>query len=108
VRFVNPSITATSDLRSSVHISINNQSFVIDTGPDFRQQMLRENINRLDAILFTHAHRDHTAGLDDVRAYNFLQNMDMPVYGTQETLDQLKNDFAYIFEEQSLSRTSAT
>lgn len=61
--------------------------------------MLRENINRLDAILFTHAHRDHTAGLDDVRAYNFLQNMDMPVYGTQETLDQLKNDFAYIFEE---------
>ena len=86
-------------LRSSVHISINNQSFVIDTGPDFRQQMLRENINRLDAILFTHAHRDHTAGLDDVRAYNFLQNMDMPVYGTQETLDQLRNDFAYIFEE---------
>lgn len=86
-------------LRSSVHISINNQSFVIDTGPDFRQQMLRENINQLDAILFTHAHRDHTAGLDDVRAYNFLQNMDMPVYGTQETLDQLKNDFAYIFEE---------
>jgi phosphoribosyl 1,2-cyclic phosphate phosphodiesterase len=61
--------------------------------------MLREKINRLDAILFTHAHRDHTAGLDDVRAYNFLQNMDMPVYGTQETLDQLKNDFAYIFKE---------
>lgn len=86
-------------LRSSVHISINNQNFVIDTGPDFRQQMLRENINRLDAILFTHAHRDHTAGLDDVRAYNFLQSMDMPVYGTQQTLDQLRNDFAYIFEE---------
>jgi phosphoribosyl 1,2-cyclic phosphate phosphodiesterase len=86
-------------LRSSVHISVNNQSFVIDTGPDFRQQMLRENINRLDAIFFTHVHRDHTAGLDDVRAYNFLQNMDMPVYGTQQTLDQLQNDFAYIFEE---------
>jgi phosphoribosyl 1,2-cyclic phosphate phosphodiesterase len=95
-------------LRSAVHISVNNQSFVIDTGPDFRQQMLRENINRLDAILFTHAHRDHTAGLDDVRAYNFLQNMDMPVYGTQETLDQLKNDFAYIFEEHHYPRTSAT
>ena len=86
-------------LRSSVHITINNQSFVIDTGPDFRQQMLRENINRLDAIFFTHAHRDHTAGLDDVRAYNFLQNMDMPVYGTQDVLDQLQNDFAYIFKE---------
>lgn len=86
-------------LRSSVHITINNQSLVIDTGPDFRQQMLRESIHRLDAVLFTHAHRDHTAGLDDVRAYNFLQNMDMPVYGMQETLDQIKNDFAYIFEE---------
>lgn len=86
-------------LRSSVHIEVNHQSFVIDTGPDFRQQMLRENINRLDAILFTHAHRDHTAGLDDVRAYNFLQNIVMPVYGTQQTLDQLKNDFAYIFDE---------
>ncbi|HET9054927.1 MAG TPA: MBL fold metallo-hydrolase, partial [Cyclobacteriaceae bacterium] len=85
-------------LRSSVHIRVNDLSLVIDTGPDFRQQMLRENIQRLDAVLFTHAHRDHTAGLDDVRAYNFLQNMDMPVYATQETLHQLTNDFAYIFE----------
>lgn len=86
-------------LRSSIHIEVNGQSFVIDTGPDFRQQMLRDHIKRVDAILFTHAHRDHTAGLDDVRAYNFLQNMDMPVYGSRETLDQLRNDFAYIFEE---------
>jgi len=85
-------------LRSSVHINVNELNLVIDTGPDFRQQMLRENISRLDALLFTHAHRDHTAGLDDVRAYNFLQNMDMPVYGTQATLDQLQNDFAYIFD----------
>jgi phosphoribosyl 1,2-cyclic phosphate phosphodiesterase len=84
-------------LRSSVHIEINNQSFVFDTGPDFRQQMLRENINRLDAVILTHAHRDHTAGLDDVRAYNFLQSMNMPVYGTTETLNQIKSDFAYIF-----------
>lgn len=87
-------------LRSSVHIRLNNLSLVIDTGPDFRQQMLREDIHRLDAVLFTHAHRDHTAGLDDVRAYNFLQNMDMPVYGTQATLNQLRNDFAYIFDAQ--------
>lgn len=86
-------------LRSSVHIQISGQSFVIDTGPDFRQQMLREGINRLDAVLFTHAHRDHTAGLDDVRAYNFLQKMDMPVYGMPETLHQIQNDFAYIFDE---------
>lgn len=84
-------------LRTSIHISVNNTSLVIDTGPDFRQQMLREDITQLDAVLFTHAHRDHTAGLDDVRAYNFLQKMDMPVFGTSPTLNQLKEDFAYIF-----------
>ncbi len=84
-------------LRSSIHLEIDSQSFVIDTGPDFRQQMLRENISKLDAVILTHAHRDHTAGLDDVRAYNFLQSMNMPVYGTTETLHQVKNDFAYIF-----------
>lgn len=84
-------------LRSSVHIEIKGQSLVIDTGPDFRQQMLRENISRLDAVLLTHAHRDHTAGIDDVRAYNFLQSMNMPVYATGETLNQIKSDFAYIF-----------
>jgi phosphoribosyl 1,2-cyclic phosphate phosphodiesterase len=84
-------------LRSSIHLLINGQSLVVDTGPDFRQQMLRENIDRLDAVIFTHAHRDHTAGLDDVRAYNFLQHINMPVYGTSETLRQIKNDFAYIF-----------
>ena len=84
-------------LRTSVHLDIDGQSLVIDTGPDFRQQMLRENIGRLDAVILTHAHRDHTSGIDDVRAYNFLQSMNMPVYGTEETLKQIKNDFAYIF-----------
>jgi phosphoribosyl 1,2-cyclic phosphate phosphodiesterase len=84
-------------LRTSVHLNINNLSLLIDTGPDFRQQMLREQISKLDGILFTHAHRDHTAGLDDVRAFNFMQHMSMPVYGTATTLQQLKNDFAYIF-----------
>ena len=84
-------------LRTSIHIALKNTSIVVDTGPDFRQQMLRQNINHLDAVLFTHAHRDHTAGLDDVRAYNFLQHMDMPVFGTLPTLNQLKEDFAYIF-----------
>jgi phosphoribosyl 1,2-cyclic phosphate phosphodiesterase len=86
-------------LRTSIHVSIDNQSFIIDTGPDFRQQMLRERIPRVDAVLFTHAHRDHTAGLDDVRAYNFLQEMDMPVYGTQPVLDQLKIEYAYAFSD---------
>lgn len=86
-------------LRTSVHIQVDNQSLVIDTGPDFRQQMLRENVNRLDAVIFTHAHRDHTSGLDDVRAYNYIHKMDMPVYGTQAVLDQLKIEYAYAFEE---------
>jgi phosphoribosyl 1,2-cyclic phosphate phosphodiesterase len=83
--------------RTSVLVEINGVNLVIDTGPDFRQQMLREQVNRLDAVLFTHAHRDHTAGLDDVRAFNFLQNMSMPVFGSASTLNQIKTDFAYIF-----------
>lgn len=85
--------------RTAVHIQVNGQSFVIDTGPDFRQQMLRENITHLDAVIFTHAHRDHTAGLDDVRSYNFLQKMDMPVYGTQPVLNQLRTEYAYAFSK---------
>lgn len=88
-------------LRSSIQVEISDRSFVIDTGPDFRQQMLREHVKRIDAILFTHAHRDHTAGLDDVRAYNFMQRMDMPVYGRQEVLDQLKIEYAYAFIKDS-------
>jgi len=86
-------------LRSSIHVQIEGKSLVIDTGPDFRQQMLREQINRLDAILFTHSHKDHIAGLDDVRAYNFLQQADMPVYGNADVLAQLKTEFYYAFEK---------
>ena len=87
-------------LRTSVHIQTNGKSFVIDTGPDFRQQMLRENIKGLDAVIFTHGHKDHTAGLDDVRAYNFLQKMKMPVYGQKMLLKQLRAEFHYAFEPQ--------
>ncbi len=87
-------------LRSSVHLAVNGKSFVIDTGPDFRQQMLREDIKRLDAVIFTHSHKDHVAGLDDVRAYNFLQKMDMPVYGQKNVLEQLRAEFHYAFETQ--------
>lgn len=86
-------------LRTSIHIEVDEQSFVVDTGPDFRQQMLREKIKQLDAVIFTHAHRDHTAGLDDVRAYNFMQSMDMPVYGSAEVLAQLKVEYAYAFAD---------
>ncbi len=87
-------------LRSSVHIETNNLSFVIDSGPDFRQQMLREKITKLDAILFTHDHKDHTAGLDDVRAYNFLQKKPMEVYGEDYVLETLKREFSYVFAKK--------
>jgi phosphoribosyl 1,2-cyclic phosphate phosphodiesterase len=86
-------------LRSSVFLNVNETSLVIDTGPDFRQQMLRERIKKLDAILFTHEHKDHIAGLDDVRAYNFLQKKGMPVYGTKAVHQQLQTEFYYAFEE---------
>ncbi|WP_187261966.1 MBL fold metallo-hydrolase [Pontibacter beigongshangensis] len=84
-------------LRVSVHLQVGQRSLIIDTGPDFRQQVLRERIKTLDALLFTHEHKDHTAGLDDIRAYNFLQKKDMPVYGEQRVLNQLKQEFPYIF-----------
>lgn len=86
-------------LRVSIHIEVENNSFIIDSGPDFRQQVLRERINALDALIFTHEHKDHTAGMDDIRSFNFLQKRDMPVYGRKQVLDQLKREFAYIFEE---------
>jgi phosphoribosyl 1,2-cyclic phosphate phosphodiesterase len=84
-------------LRTSVHIQVDDQSIVIDTGPDFRQQMLRERTQKLDFVLFTHSHKDHTAGLDDVRAFNFKQSMDMPLYGTNQVLDQLRTEYYYAF-----------
>ncbi len=87
-------------LRSSIHIDIDGKSFVIDTGPDFRQQMLREDVRRLDAVVMTHSHKDHIAGLDDVRAFNFLQRSDMPIYGRRDVLDRLKIEFYYAFEPQ--------
>lgn len=84
-------------LRSSIYVEYKGLHLVIDTGPDFRQQMLRERINRLDAVLFTHSHKDHTAGMDDIRSFNFLQKKDMPIYGTEFTLSRLKEEFSYIF-----------
>ncbi len=84
-------------LRSSVHIDIDGLSLVIDSGPDFRQQVLREDITKLDAILFTHDHKDHTAGLDDVRAFNYLQKKPMDVYGEANVLKTLHREFEYAF-----------
>jgi phosphoribosyl 1,2-cyclic phosphate phosphodiesterase len=87
-------------LRVAVHVAVEGRSIVIDTGPDFRQQMLRARVSHLDAVLFTHEHKDHTAGLDDIRAFNFRQQQEMPVYAEPRVLNQLKQEFAYIFAEQ--------
>lgn len=84
-------------LRTSVMIELNNLNLVIDSGPDFRQQMLREKVQKIDAILYTHEHKDHTAGMDDIRAFNFKHNMDMPIYGRINVLNQLKQEFSYVF-----------
>jgi phosphoribosyl 1,2-cyclic phosphate phosphodiesterase len=87
-------------LRTSVLIEHNNNTFVIDTGPDFRQQMLRENVKKLDAVIFTHEHKDHIAGLDDVRAFNFLQKKPMDVYATERVQNAIKREFAYAFSDE--------
>jgi phosphoribosyl 1,2-cyclic phosphate phosphodiesterase len=96
-------------LRVSVHISVAGKSLVIDTGPDFRQQVLREKIQKLDAVIFTHQHKDHTAGLDDIRGFNYridgreVKSMEevqvIPVYARQTVIEQLQKEFAYIFSD---------
>lgn len=87
-------------LRTSILIQNGSDQIVVDTGPDFRQQMLRERVSRLNAVVFTHAHKDHTAGLDDVRSFNFLQSAEMPVYGRLEVLQQIRTEFSYAFGEK--------
>lgn len=84
-------------LRVSIWITWDDHSFVIDCGPDFRQQMLSCGCRKLDAILFTHEHADHTAGLDDIRPFNFRQG-EIPIYGHQRVLDNLRRRFDYVFE----------
>jgi len=84
-------------LRSAGVIFDGGMTIAIDAGPDFRQQMLRADIRSLDAILFTHHHKDHIAGLDDVRAFNFLLNKDMPIYANAFTLERLRIEFDYAF-----------
>ena len=88
-------------LRVSVWISSEDNSIVIDCGPDFRQQMLTSGCLKLDALLFTHEHSDHTAGLDDIRPFFFKQKRNIPVYGHQRVLKNLKQRFDYIFETEN-------
>ena len=84
-------------LRVSVWISWENHSYVIDCGPDFRQQMLASNCQKIDGILYTHEHSDHTAGLDDIRPFNFKQGK-IPIYAHHRVIENLKKRFDYIFE----------
>lgn len=86
-------------LRTSILIEENGKTFIIDTGPDFRQQMLREEVKSLDAVLFTHEHKDHTAGFDDVRAFNFINKRKMDVYASHRVQQAIHREFAYIFSD---------
>lgn len=87
-------------LRASVYLEVNDTAIVIDTGPDFRQQMLREKIDKLDAVILTHGHKDHIGGLDDVRAYNFIQNQAMDVYAAASVQTTIKREFQYAFSHE--------
>ena len=87
-------------LRTAALLETADQTIIIDTGPDFRFQVLRARIKRLDAVLFTHQHRDHIAGLDDVRSFNFKQKMAMPIYGNNYVIEQIKKEFHYVFESK--------
>ena len=86
-------------LRSSILVQSPTTTLVVDTTPDFRQQMLRINNTKLDAVLFTHPHKDHIAGLDDVRPYNFFSGQAIDVYANDMTSEALKKEFTYVFAE---------
>ncbi|KAA9041571.1 MBL fold metallo-hydrolase [Ginsengibacter hankyongi] len=87
-------------LRSSILVQSSRTTLVVDTTPDFRTQMLRANVRKLDAVIFTHPHKDHIAGLDDVKAFNYFQNKPMDIYANELTQEALKREFSYIFADK--------
>ena len=87
-------------LRSSILVQSKTTTLVIDTTPDFRTQMLRANVKKLDAVIFTHPHKDHVAGLDDIKAFNYFQKKPMDVYANELTQEALKREFIYIFTDK--------
>jgi phosphoribosyl 1,2-cyclic phosphate phosphodiesterase len=86
-------------LRSSILVESSTTRIVVDTTPDFRYQMLRANVTRLDAVLFTHPHKDHIAGLDDIRAFNFFSGKPMPIYSNDMTQEVIIREFPYAFTD---------
>ena len=86
-------------LRSSVIVEHNGSLLLIDAGPDFRQQMLREGVSYVDAVLLTHEHKDHTGGLDDVRAINFIRKEPVAIYCEERVMESLRREYSYAFEE---------
>jgi len=85
-------------LRTSIMIERGDTVVVIDSGPDFRQQMLREKVKKLDGLVFTHEHKDHIAGMDDIRAFNFINKKPVDVYCTKQVETALRREFFYAFE----------
>lgn len=86
-------------LRSSILVQSANTTLVVDTGPDFRYQMLREKVKKLDAVIFTHPHKDHLAGLDDIRAFNYLTKKPIDIYADSLTEEAVRRDFYYAFSD---------
>ncbi|MEZ7901554.1 MAG: MBL fold metallo-hydrolase [Flavobacteriales bacterium] len=87
-------------LRVSVLIETEKNTLVVDSGPDFRTQMLRANVQDIDAILYTHEHKDHVAGMDDVRPFCFKHNKEIEIYAHERVMNQLKKEFHYVFDER--------
>ncbi len=87
-------------LRASALVDYQGQRFLIDAGPDFRTQMLRANVKHLDAILLTHSHKDHVAGLDDIRAFNYLERSSVQIYCEKIVEESLRQEFSYVFAEK--------
>ena len=86
-------------LRSSAILRTSKKNILIDTGPDLRQQSLKNNISRVDYVLYTHAHRDHVSGIDELRSFNFIQKKGIKAFGNRELVDQLRKDYSYIFSD---------